>query len=312
MDINLVNTEDLTLKSVSTQAGDLEERMLRECVVMADYARSQGIAVNSATHVSLMQAFSLHGTNEGIDTENLNRDHNTLAELIRPATPGSIMYLNAQKERQRYFKFLGPIPTIRNMVIVTILSLICFLVLASLGDINQTAMAQSFFDREGVHELSISSFLLASAAIGASFANLYKAYRYVINGSYDPKYDATYWIRFVLGLIAGYILAEILTLDVGNAFQKPLLALLGGFSASAVFRILNKMIEAVESVFRGDADAQIARREAEIKSRLERQSALERVELAKELMQARDRLKEGDNSAAVEPELDRLIRKIIG
>ena len=46
-------------------------------------------------------------------------------------------------------------------------------------------------------------FLIAAAGLGASFQALFQANRYVVAGTFDPKYESSYWIRFVLGLIAG-------------------------------------------------------------------------------------------------------------
>lgn len=50
-------------------------------------------------------------------------------------------------------------------------------------------------------------YYLAAAGLGVSFAALYKANTFIANGTFDPTYHASYWIRFFLGLIAGLILA---------------------------------------------------------------------------------------------------------
>ncbi len=313
MDTDPASDDEQVAEPVSGQALELQASIVEDCVAMLDHARFQGVAVPPAVLQSVVMSLDAITVKKPVDAVRLMEDHNSLSELVKPATPRSIIYIKSQKARQRFFKLLGPIPTIRYMVIVAIISLSCFVILAASGEINSETMAKSFFDRTGYSEIVLSVFLLASAAIGVSFANLYKSFQYAINGSYDPKYDATYWIRFVLGLLAGLVLSELLTLDVGDKmFQKPLLALLGGFSASAVFRILNKMVEAVESVFQGDKDALVAGREAEIKSRLERQAALQRVELSKELMEVRDRLKSSGDADAFGPEFDKMIKKIIG
>ena len=290
----------------------LISRMLDECVAMDDHARAQGIATAPAIVKTLVGCLDTRAAGDPVDAEALGETHNALSELVKPATPGSILYLKQRREMPRVFRLLGPIPTIRDMVWATIISMVVFLVLGASDEINAKAMAGSFLDRVGKAEIIVSVFLLASAALGASFANLYTAYRYVIEGSYDPKYDTTYWIRFVLGIIAGYILAEILDLGFSESFSKPLLALLGGFSASAVFRILNKMVEAVEAMFRGDARAAVAGRETEIKGRLERQALEHKFDLANDIMAARGRLKAGGDTAAFDAELDKIIKKAIG
>jgi hypothetical protein len=69
------------------------------------------------------------------------------------------------------------------------------------------------------------------------------------------------------------VLAELIPsiFDKDSALQtltKPVLAMLGGFSASAVYRILHRLVDTVESLVRGDtsdmieAQAQTARAQA--------------------------------------------------
>ena len=63
-------------------------------------------------------------------------------------------------------------------------------------------------------------------------------------------------MRFVLGLIAGIVLSSLVPIesgaDGGGSFTRPFLALLGGFSAAVVFRILERVVGTLESLVRGD------------------------------------------------------------
>jgi hypothetical protein len=93
--------------------------------------------------------------------------------------------------------------------------------------------------------------LVAAAGLGAIFYGLHKANRYVTRGSYDPKYEASYWIRFTLGIVAGILLAVVL--EVGGNLSKPVLALLGGFAAEAVYKILVRFVEMLETLVDGTA-----------------------------------------------------------
>lgn len=108
-------------------------------------------------------------------------------------------------------------------------------------------------------------FLVAAASIGACFANLYRVKGYIKDGTFDPVYESSYWIRYVLGLLAGTLVALLIPvehwlagLDKGGgnsvllAMGKPTLALLGGFSSSAVYRILDRLVSALEAVVGGD------------------------------------------------------------
>jgi hypothetical protein len=98
---------------------------------------------------------------------------------------------------------------------------------------------------------------LFSAALGAVFYVLFTALDYVKNRTYDPRYNSLYVIRFVLGVLAGLILAIVMQHDVGGGttaqkFGPSVLALLGGFSTEAVYQILQRLVEILLAAVRGD------------------------------------------------------------
>lgn len=99
-------------------------------------------------------------------------------------------------------------------------------------------------------------FYIAAAGLGASFTALFTANQYIVKGTFEPKYDPSYWIRFILGLIAGMVLAAILPINQKlsgglQAMGRPLLAMLGGFSSSLLYEVLTRVSEAVESLVTG-------------------------------------------------------------
>ena len=103
-------------------------------------------------------------------------------------------------------------------------------------------------------------YLVSASALGASFAALFKVRKYVENLSYDSQYESSYWVRFVLGVMAGLILSVSLsnllpTRDDSEQFQisVPVLALIGGFSSDLVYRILKRLLDAVETLIEGSA-----------------------------------------------------------
>lgn len=97
---------------------------------------------------------------------------------------------------------------------------------------------------------------LFSAALGAVFYVLFTALNYVKNRTYDPQYNSIYVIRFVLGVLAGLILAIVMQNDFGGVtakkFGPSVLALLGGFSTEAVYQILQRLVEVLLAAVRGD------------------------------------------------------------
>jgi hypothetical protein len=75
-------------------------------------------------------------------------------------------------------------------------------------------------------------------------------------------------IRGLLGLVAGLMLAHFMPIDqaaragIDPVYAKPLLAILGGFAAPRVHRILQRLVDGVDNLFRPDM-----RREFDIKMR---------------------------------------------
>jgi len=103
----------------------------------------------------------------------------------------------------------------------------------------------------------------AGAALGASFYVLLKTQPYLVSRSFDPKYNAVYISRFITGVIAGVILATAIgpTLDLSSGPGKSLsfgvLAILGGYAAEAVELILQRLVEVLLAIVRGDGSAQV-------------------------------------------------------
>jgi len=101
------------------------------------------------------------------------------------------------------------------------------------------------------------------AGLGASFYILLNTQDYLVNRSFDPKFNAVYGARFITGVIGGVILATTL----GPLLQRQLentqygltpgiLAILGGYAAEAVQQILQRLVEVLLTAVRGDGSAQ--------------------------------------------------------
>jgi len=109
---------------------------------------------------------------------------------------------------------------------------------------------------------------LAGASLGASFYVLVKTHPYLVNRSYDPKHNGAYIARFMTGVIGGVILAMTLGPNlqsllgsskesVGVALTPGVLAILGGYSAEAVESVLQRLVEVLLSLVRGDGKDRI-------------------------------------------------------
>lgn len=247
----------------TNNAEDVWQRIERECDAMAKHAFAKGLNVP----IKVIKTLELQKQSEGSGSkaEKLTFIHNSLAELVSPAKPETLLLMADGTEKGSLFLFLGRVPLIRKMMLVAISSLIALISLSLSQHINNENMITSMFDMEGTRLLLVQAILLASAAIGASFAALFKANSYVTAGSYDPKYESSYWVRFVVGLIAGIILTQLIPINldafaeaageasgsaasgVSHAALRITMALVGGFSAQLVYTVLDRIVETVSS-----------------------------------------------------------------
>ncbi len=224
---------------------------------MLEYALDRGMPVSAAL---VGQVVAADPTASVTDRDGMVAAHTELARLIRPATPDGVATLRAERENG-WWRFLGPVKLIRFLMGVTIVALLVFMGLVVQAEapqqLNQsTDLADTMIQESTADVAYLVAYLLSAAVLGAAFGQLYRITRYIGNGTYDRRLDSTYTTNLVLGAVAGILLAILIPLDdVGSAnagLTKPVLALLGGFSARAVHRILSRFVDAVETLVRGD------------------------------------------------------------
>ncbi len=288
---------------------ELREQLYLEARAMAEYALAGGKQV-PAKGIKTIEMFSRTPAEESdkeggqvneqkevrgdLDIDELVRTHDVLTKIVEPAKPQTILLLDSEQKSTSFLRFLGPIPLIRHLMVAALTSLLVFIVIGLSPDVNN--QAKSVLQSSGTKLLMNMLFYLSAAGLGASFAALYTANSYITKGTFDPTYQASYWIRFFLGLISGLLLAVMISDDVfrevlhagvpgangqssklqsggliEEGFLRVLLALLGGFSADLAYTILNRLVETVESLFRGSAKVQIAARETAFKSAMAKQ-----------------------------------------
>ena len=240
----------------------------------------------------------------------LSRAHAELMRLVAPASPRTIILLS--EEGSGRLAALGPVRLVRHMLVAVIVLLAVFIALAATSYVSTES--GDIFTSTGLDVLANELFFLAAGGIGAAFSALFTAYRYIAEGTYDPKYESSYWVRFILGLIAGVLLASLIPVGEGEggaALTKPLLALLGGFSAAVVYRILERLVETVESLVRGDSRelqrvqaAASAARETEL-------AAQERTALLARLLPLQQQARSGKDPGQIAEELDRILKTLV-
>lgn len=301
----------------------LRRQVLRECEEMAEYAFASGLRVPARVMQTVEAAVQASRESEGGDAPydatgqeiaRLTAAHEQLAKVVAPATPRALVVLANHRDDGSMIGFLGPVPFVRRMMVAAVVSLVAFVGLPMIKHVNGEAVIA-----DGVGGLALLGnmmFLLSAAGLGASFAALFQSSSYISNRTWDPQHEITYWIKFIVGLMAGLMLCLLVPLKFGNdgaaaIYDKPLLALLGGFSASAVYRILDRLVETVESLVRGSTKEAISAAGEQARIRSQGQAEQLRLRMASDLMALQQQIANGGDAAAVQRRLDSLLGAMI-
>jgi len=297
-------------KDAAATARPLTEQIARESEAMARYALASGKAVPAAAiDVAERAGAALRGAGPWPPLPRLTRAHEVLAALVAPATPRTIVLLS-QRPRTGVLAALGPVRLVRHMLVAAVVLIVAFVLLAMSPDVNHGS--GDIFESSGYDVLVNLLFFLVLGGIGAAFAQLFNAYRYIAAGTYDPKYEASYWVRFILGLIAGVVLPALIPIgEDGNQFTKPLLALLGGFSAAVLYRILERLVAALESVVSGDPRVAAAAEADSAAARAAQALEQERLQLLGDLTRLQEQVRSGAAADDVAAGIDRLLGGLV-
>lgn len=229
---------------------------------MLRHAFSTGIAVplplmESVERSGVCRTLPPQDGNDNVSLSKLADLHGQLAKLVAPAMPGTLHLLRTDLAHAGFLhSMLGPLANIRRLMIAALVCMAVFMLVSLSPTIDHEAMAKDIYSMDGFALLTVLCFLLSAAGLGSTFHALFTAQSYVSNATYDPRYDASYWIRIGLGLVAGLLLAVLIPIGTGPSaptMAKPVMALLGGFSAGLVYRILQRLVETVESLFQGSS-----------------------------------------------------------
>ena len=245
------------------------KQIVEESHSMLKHALSQGLKVPVGIAENLynlrnkfLKAEEAEFALETTEIKELAAIHQSLARTIEPATPNTINLLYSDAANNKIFRFLGPVPLVRQLSFVSIFLLIVLLLLASSQHVNSASIIRGFFESSGTELLITQAFLLCCAGLGAAFSGLFTANRYIAQGTYDPKYDSSYWSSLILGFMAGTIIVELLPTELFKAdgselasFGKPTFALLGGFAANMLYRLLKRLVDTFEHFIRGERGA---------------------------------------------------------
>lgn len=233
-------------KEVSGISNDLTNQLSDDINNMLSFAIHNGLPINPEVN-TLVQ-------NSSVD--DLFNAYNLLCKNVAPATPKSIQYTKALYDTNANKSLFNKLPLVRNLVILALVFLIAFILTSLFPEVNNDSLDKGIMSNSGKSLLLNLVFLASISGLGVVFYMLKDVSSSVKDGTLIPE-DTIYYIALiVLGVIAGLIMSEILSLynedpNGVNLFNKSVLALIGGFSSDAIFSILQGVINKIKSIFTG-------------------------------------------------------------
>lgn len=306
---------------------DLRNQLYMECRAMAKYALARGKTV-PASVIQNIEAFEIESRADGdekplrsvrkeLEISPLVEAHDLLTQLIEPATPQTVFLLDSEQNNEASLKFLGPVPLVRQLMTMAIICLFIFVALLSSSYITGETLTQEVLSADGIEQFARLVFYIGAAGLGASFAALYKVNEYISKGTYEPSYQASYWIRFLLGIIAGLLLAVLISEQsiqgdglLSKGVIRPLLAILGGFSADLLYTFLNRMVETFKSLFEGSTQSVIDAKALETKSKLASLEIDNRMKLAQNLIQMQQTIGAETSPEEIKEQLNEMLKNL--
>lgn len=279
---------------------------------MVRHLLGKGMRAPAALVQSAAGYEAARNTGQPIDLAALASVHERLAKLVAPASPSTLYLLDATYHKPIRFGSLGPVSVVRQLVMFSMGCVLAFITL-SIYQLVDAAPTVDISAHAVVDALAKNLFWLAAAGVGASFAVLFQINESIAKGTFDPDDAPAHWIKVFLGVVAGFILVAMVPtegIDGADAqvLAKPTIALLGGFSAQAVYRILNRLVETLEDLFSGGQKEQAAIREQGVAARAQEDAAQARLAVAGKLVQLQEQIAAG---ADVKQQVQDLIRSLV-
>lgn len=302
-------------------AEGLAAQLCEECEAMARYALHHGLPVEPDTVAQLATLTAGGGAPAAAPLMPAQQHllatlHRKLAALIAPATPQAVTLLDLHRRSAHPLAWLGPVPLVRLLTVSALGFLLAVIATSLSPHVSSENIDRGFLQSDGAQLLWNTLFLLCCAGLGASFATLFQAHRYIAASTYDPKYDASYGARLILGVIAGLILVEMLPAQLFaqggmQSFGRPALAMLGGFSATAVHRVLQRLVDTLETLVQGDRSGDVDATLAATRARTASERVQWQGELAASLLDLQQSLDTSASADAIRARLTAFTRAML-
>lgn len=256
-----------------------QENLLAQCDAMLEHAAGRGPLSEDISPQLLEILAKPKEDREKVPFSDIVALHTALSNAVAPAVPRTIKCLKDDRENRGSWNWLAPAKPVRRLVYAALTFSLFLIILQSrpelISDLMNGIIGCATDDGNGncTNKMAAQTLLILQlfviGGLGACFSGLYDSFNYLREGTYDDSLASTYVIRVLIGAFAGVILGYWLIDYIhatapddppapgGNGepqdpFDSKLLAFIGGFSAQVVYDLLNRISEAIGTMFRPD------------------------------------------------------------
>jgi len=239
------------------------DQYVDDCRIMLRFLRGSHLNYDSKAAETIIQIEEEAGPRP-TSTEVIEA-HQKLLRSIEPATPKTLRHHFRYRDKEKHPRFTEPFMI--RLMWLTLLILILFILLSLDPEVTGIVVVA---EQNGKVLFLNELYLAFAAGLGAIFSVLFKADQFVSKAAFDPSRSVSYYVRIQLGIVAGLMLSILLygQLEVADesanqgraALGQAVLAMLGGFSASAVYEIIERFVDTLRAAIRGSGK-EVARAE---------------------------------------------------
>ncbi|MFT4534883.1 MAG: hypothetical protein ACJA1A_003267 [Saprospiraceae bacterium] len=207
------------------------------CEQMFDYAISKGLAMPKEMQFDF----------KSVDKATLLENHNQLSTLIAPASLRSISFIQRYIFDEEKMKKWWNIPIYSKCFYLSLTALLAVIVISLSPIVNNANLSKGLLDSSGIDLLFNLIFICSSAMLGVMFYSLKSINDKIKTYTLTPIDVLELNSNILIGVISGFIISELFTVVLAQfgdymEITKMTLAILGGFSADAIFSILQGIV----------------------------------------------------------------------
>jgi len=207
-----------------------------DIAIMLEHAVENGISLPT----------SINLTDEANSTTQVS-NYNELVKAIAPSTVKSIRYIKSEIVDKKGQKKWFQIPVFNKCLVIAVIALIALIGVSLSPNVNEQNQSNGLLASSGMTLFLNLLFICSASLLGVMFYLLKTISTKIKNYTLLPVDNIEINASIIIGVISGFIISELVSFSTGTfgssiEVNKMTFALLGGFSADAIFTTLQGIV----------------------------------------------------------------------